>query len=507
MTSRLGIVYLIGAGPGDPGLMTVRGLNLLRSADVIVYDRLVGRDLLASARGEAELVDVGKAPGRHTVPQERINEIIIDRARKGLTVVRLKGGDPFVFGRGFEEWTACRDAGVQCVVIPGVSSALAAPAAAGIPVTCRGVAGSVAIVTAENAAESAPAFDANALARIDTVVILMGRARLGEVTQSLLAAGRDPSTPAACIERATTPRQRVTTATLATIAEAAQRDGLCAPIVTVVGEVAAYAADAAVSEHSPLCGKRIVITRPRSSFNELERKLSAAGATTIHCPMIRIVYPTSNDALDEAIRKIDRYQWLVFSSVRGVIGFWKRLAFLGRDARALGLCKVAAVGPATAKRLRRQGILPELLPPAFDGDALARALIESSDPPLGRVLFPCGDLARTTIPKNLRRADAHVDSIVAYATINSTPSEMARKLIAEEVDAIVFCSPSAVRRFAALELSAGDAMIACIGPTTASAARSAGLHVEVVAQEHSTSGIVAALERHFDADKTVGATT
>jgi len=392
-------------------------------------------------------------------------------------------------------------------VIPGVSSALAAPAAAGIPVTCRGVAGSVAIVTAENAAENGQAFDATALALIDTVVILMGRARLAEVTGSLLAAGRDPSTPTACIERATTPRQRVTVATLATIAQAAERDGLCAPIVTVVGEVASYAAVAAAREHSPVCGKRIVITRPRSSANELERNLSTAGATTIHCPMIRIIYPRSNDALDEAIRKIDRYQWLVFSSAHGVIGFWKRLAFLGLDARALGSCKVAAVGPATAKRLRRQGILPDLLPPAYDGDALARSLCESSDSPLGRVLFPCGNLARPTIPEALRRGGASVDAVVVYTTVDATPSEMTCKLIAEGVDAIVFCSPSAVRRFAALGLPAGDATIACIGPTTASAARSVGLCVEVMAEEHSTSGIVAALERHYAADVAEGAAT
>ena len=507
MTRGRGVVYLVGAGPGDPGLMTVRGRDLLRSADVIVYDRLIGRELLAEARGEAELVDVGKVPGRHRVAQEQINEIIIDRACRGLTVVRLKGGDPFVFGRGFEEWTACREAGVECVVVPGVSSALAAPAAAGIPVTCRGVAGSVAIVTAENADETGPAFDAKALARIDTVVILMGRAKLAEVTRSLMQAGRNPSTPAACIERATTPRQRVAVATLATIAQAAERDGLCAPIVTVVGEVAAYAADATAREQSPLCGKRIVVTRPRSSANELERKLSAAGATTIHCPMIRIVYPASNDALDEAIRKIDRYRWVVFSSVHGVIGFWKRLDFLGLDARALGSCKVAAVGPATAKRLRRQGILPELLPPAYDGDALARSVCESSDSPLGRVLFPCGDIARPTIPEGLRRGGASVDAVVVYATVDATPSEMTRKLIAEGVNAIVFCSPSAVRRFAALGLLAGDAAIACIGPTTASAARSAGLRVDVMAEEHSMSGIVAALERHYSADVAEGAAT
>lgn len=497
MKNRRGIVYLVGAGPGDPGLITVRGRDLLRTADVVVYDRLIGRELLAEARREADLIDVGKSPGRHRVSQEKINEIIVDRAHKGLTVVRLKGGDPFVFGRGFEEWTACREAGVECVVVPGVSSALAAPAAAGIPPTCRGVAGSVAIVSAESAADQGPAFDAEALARIDTVVILMGRARLEELTQKLIGAGRDPSTPTACIEQATTPRQRVAMATLSTIAQAVERDRLCAPIVTVVGEVAAYAADAAEREPSPLKGKRVVITRPRSSSDELNRLLSAHGAATIHCPMIEIVYPATNDALDEAIRRIDRYQWIVFSSVHGVIGFEKRLAFLGLDARALGSCKVAAVGPATAKRLRRHGIRPDLLPPAFDGGTLARSLGQSNDTPLGRVLFPSGDIARPTIPDELRRAGADVDVVIAYSTVDATPSEAARSLIDEGFDAVIFCSPSAVRRFGSLGMQIGDATIACIGPTTASAARKAELRVDVVAKEHSAGGLVSALERHF----------
>jgi len=496
-TGVRGTVFLVGAGPGDPGLITVRGRDLLRIADVVVHDRLIGRELLADSSPEAELVDVGKAPGRHRIPQERINEIIVDRARRGLTVVRLKGGDPFVFGRGFEEWTACREAAVDCVVVPGVSSALAAPAAAGIPVTCRGTAGSVAIVTAETAADSGPAFDATSLAGIDTVVILMGRARLAEVTRSLMQAGRNPSTPAACIERATTSRQRVTVATLASIAKAAERDGLSAPIVTVVGEVAAFAADAAAREHLPLSGKRIVITRPRSASNELEQRLSLAGATTIHCPMIKIMYPVSNDALDDAIRGIDRYQWVVSSSVHGVAGFFKRLTALGLDARAIGDCKVAVVGPATAKKLRRQGIRPDLVPPAYTGDALARALCESSSLLRGRVLFACGDLARATIPEVLRHGGAVVDEVVVYSTVDATPRRATCNLIREGVDAVVFCSPSAVRRFAALGLEARDATIACIGPTTAAAAREMGLKVEVVPEEHTGDGLVAALERHF----------
>ncbi len=262
MRKTAGTVYLVGAGPGDPGLITGRGLELLRVADVVVHDRLVAAELLEEVRPEAEVIDVGKAPGKHRFCQSWINALLVERAKKGRAVVRLKGGDPFVFGRGYEELTACRRAAVDCVVIPGVSSALAAPAAAGIPITNRGSVRSLAIISARVAdptgaghrpdllagsgdskgvANSAPALNYKALAGVDAVIILMGRANLREVTRSLMEAGRKGSTPAACIERAYAPDQRVTKATLATLADAVDRDGLCAPVVTVVGEVAAHA--------------------------------------------------------------------------------------------------------------------------------------------------------------------------------------------------------------------------------------------------------------------------
>ena len=245
MKRHPGRVYLVGAGPGDPGLITVTGMELLRSADTIVHDRLVARSLLAEARDGAEIIDAGKAPGEHRFAQRWINALIVDRARRGRSVVRLKGGDPFMFGRGYEELTACRAVGVECVVIPGVSSALAAPAAAGIPVTNRGVARTVAIVTGQVAGDgSAPALDYAALAAMDTIVILMGRANLRELTRGLMDAGKHPTTPAACVQLGTPPSQRVTSATLSTLADAADADELVAPVVTVIGQVAACAADA-----------------------------------------------------------------------------------------------------------------------------------------------------------------------------------------------------------------------------------------------------------------------
>ena len=242
MNKKRGIVYLVGAGPGDPELITVRGLKLLRRADVVIHDRLIGRALLEEVPNEAEIVDVGKTPGDHRLSQLKINALMVDRAGRGLTVVRLKGGDPFVFGRGYEELTACREGGVHCVVVPGITSALAGPTAAGIPITCRELVRTLCIITAVSASESdAPPMDYSTLASVDTLVILMGRAKLAEIARELIDAGRKGSTPVACVEWATTPRQRVVVGTLETIAEAADREGLTAPVVTVVGEVAAKA--------------------------------------------------------------------------------------------------------------------------------------------------------------------------------------------------------------------------------------------------------------------------
>ncbi len=263
MSIDRGVVYLVGAGPGDPDLITVRGLSLLRQADVVVHDRLVARSLLDEVRPDAEVIDAGKAPGQHRYAQQWINALLVGRAKKGRSVVRLKGGDPFVFGRGFEELTACREAGVPCGVVPGVSSAIAAPASVGIPVTTRGAVRSVAIVTGQVAGDgSAPKLNYTALAAMDTIVILMGRANLPELIRGLIDAGRDSATPAACVERATTPDQRVTVATLGTLVDAVDRAALRAPVVTVIGRVAGYAAQ---SEHeSFLALARQSVTVPRA---------------------------------------------------------------------------------------------------------------------------------------------------------------------------------------------------------------------------------------------------
>jgi len=492
-----GIVYLVGAGPGDPGLITVRGLDLLRTADVVVHDRLIAPELLAEVRPGAKIVDVGKTTKDQSISQEAINALLVQHAQAGSRVVRLKGGDPYVFGRGFEELDACRRAGIDCIVVSGVTSAVAGPAAAGIPVTHRQFVRSFAVFSAHAAEEcAARPLDYGALAKIDTVVVLMGREKLAEVTRSLIAAGRDPATPAACIEQAATRRQRVKTATLATIAAAADRDALRAPIVTVIGEVARLAGDGGMAVQAGLAGKKIAITRPRSAGGPLRRLLSAAGATPISFPMIRVVDPPSTEALDDALRHLDRYQWTVFTSAHGVRFVWRRLAALGLDTRSLGSCRVAAVGPATAHALRRRGVVADLVPQTYAGEALVNAVIATMTSP-GRILCPRSDIAPRDLPERLRQKGAVVDEVIAYQTEDAKPSEAALNLVREGVEAIVFCSPSAIRRFVALGLQPGNAAVACIGPTTAAAARESGMRPDVVAQEHTADGLVAALEECF----------
>ncbi len=511
-----GVVHLVGAGPGDPGLMTRRGLHLLRRADVVACDRLVARELLSEARTDAEIIDVGKEPGRHTIPQEEICALIVDRARKGLRVVRLKGGDPFVFGRGFEELTACREAGVRCIVVPGVSSAIAAPAAAGIPITHRQLVRAFAVVTGRVAEESkAPPLDFAALAAIDAVVLLMGRENLGEFAAELIKGGRPPATPAACIEWATTRRQRVVTGTLGTIANVAERNHVTTPMVTVIGEVARFAvtsprhlASKKSASASPipvplnpersLSEKSIVITRPRSRRDTLRAGLLAAGADVIDCPLIRIAPPSDDAPLCDALRDLFPCQWLLFTSAHGVASFFRTWLRLGLDLRGFSLCRIAAVGPATAAALARRGFQADLVPTTHTADALAEALVAAAGNSRGVVFCPRSDVAPRELPNRLEHAGFSVHEVVAYRTVPRALSPDILERLQYGIDAIVFCSPSAVRVFAGLKLPPSPATVACIGPATEREARNQGWKVDVVAETHSGPGMVLALQEFFD---------
>ncbi len=516
---RCGVVYLVGAGPGDPGLITVRGAQLIHNADVIVFDRLIGKELLLDTRPGVEFVDVGKKPGQPSMKQPQINDLLIERARASCHVVRLKGGDPFVFGRGFEELSACRVAGVPCVVIPGVSSAIAAPAAVGIPVTARHKVRSVAIITGSTASnDPSPEIDYSALAMMDTIVILMGRANLGQIVQSLINAGKSPTLPAACIEKATMPQQRVVVATLETIADEADRQEIQAPMVAVIGEVAAEAtSDEALLQSfgfdldgdmnslygeslamsRPLAGKRIVITRPSSVSNDLQARLSAEGATIIPCPLISIEYPQDISDSHEVFERLGEYDWIVFTSMHGVLGFWKQLIAQGLDARALAKCKLAVVGPRTLTALTDQGIQVDLIPQVHDAKSLANEMIQQHGETLKRVLFAKGDLALDTLPAALKHAGVAVDEIVVYHTVDISPPEISRLALEDGADAIMFFSPSALQRYVSLDLPTKDTIIACIGPTTAEAAVMVGLTAHVVAQDHTARGLIEALLAYF----------
>jgi uroporphyrinogen III methyltransferase/synthase len=505
MSPSPGVVYLVGAGPGDPGLITVRGRQLLRRAEVVIHDRLIGLELLAGARRTAEIIDVGKAPGHHRHQQSEINALLINHARRGRIVVRLKGGDPFVFGRGWEEWCACRNAGVPCFAVPGVTSAIAAPAAVGIPVIHRGAGSSFAVVTARPSRGRASELpDYQALAKIDTVIIMMGRSNLAEVTRSLIAAGRDPTTPAACVERGAAPQQRSVVADLATIAQAADRESLQAPAVTVVGQVARCADEYRdylaslcqpwIDRYEPLAGKRIVITRSSSSSSRLRRRLTAQGAIVIECPLIETRCPAETPALDRAIHALAGYDWIAFTSVHTVHGFFERLLALGQDARALAGCQVAAIGPITAKALRNRGVNPELTPRPHSAATLAKDILKR---PPGRVLCLGGDPPCSTLVQPLRQAGIVVDDVQTHLIAVLTPPEAVLPTVRQGVDAILFCSPRAARRFGELRLETASAAIACLGPSTAAAAREAGLTVDVIAEEHTDTGLVAALGMHL----------
>ena len=502
-----GLVSLAGAGPGDPGLITVKALERLKEADVIVYDRLVNPALLTHAKPGAELIDAGKGRSAHRFTQEEINALLVEKAREGKRVCRLKGGDPFVFGRGGEEALALAEAGVPWEVIPGVTSAIAAPAYAGIPVTHRGKATSVTFVTgSEDPVHHESGVDWAAVARIPgTLVILMGWETLAGIVEALTANGVPADRPAAVVQWGTTPRQRAVTGPVGGIARTAAEAGLGSPAAVIIGEVAGLRQQLAWFDRRPLFGKRVLVTRARSQASRLAQLLEANGAQCVEFPAISVV-PVSDPApMDAAISRLTRhdstsgmgYDWVTFTSPNGVRGFRSRLEALGLDARALGGVKFAAVGPATAQALADMGIRADLLP----GDYLAAAVVEEfrrAGFRGGSVLHLRSSIGRETLPDGLRGLGARVDEVVAYETRSPEDSgEQARAAFSPEnggIDVTTFTSSSTVKSLAAL--LGGDVnlinstLVACMGPVTAGTARELGIRVDVTAGEQSIEGLV-----------------
>jgi uroporphyrinogen III methyltransferase/synthase len=482
-----GSVALVGAGPGDPGLITVRGHVLLRGADVVVYDRLVSETLLASVRADAELIYAGKRPRAHTMTQAEINKLLVARARAGKTVVRLKGGDPFVFGRGGEEAEALARAGVAFEVVPGVTSAVAAPAVAGIPVTHRDIAGSVVIATARVAASPAG----------DTAVFLMSVERLEEVARALVASGRAPSTPVAVIQDATLPSQRTVVATLRTVAAAARKARIEPPAVVVVGDVVKLREQLGGWDTRPLSGVRVLVTRTREQASELSQILRELGADVVEAPAIRVEPPRSYASVDRAVVALASglYSWVVFTSANGVRAFAARLAAAGCDARAFAHAKVCAVGPGTAEVLTQIGIVADLVPPKFTTAEIARAFPRGK----GRVLLARADEVEPGLDDALERKGWSVDRVVVYRLRRASKLDpkVRRALLAGDVDVVTFASGGTVRAFASLlraKLPAKTKVV-CIGPVTAREARKAGLRVRAVADPHTIPALAVAVLR------------
>ena len=502
MTGR---VVLVGSGPGDPDLLTVRALRELERADVILYDALIEPAILDLARPEAERIDVGKrGDGSRGVRQEDIAELLIEKARSGRRVVRLKGGDPFVFGRGGEEASALRDAGIPFEVVPGISAALAVPAYAGIPVTDRRWSSSVAVVTGHRGKEPVDRrVDWEGLAAsAETLVVLMGTAWLDDIVTRVIEGGRDPETPAAIIASGTTPRQRVVRAPLRELATKAREAGLSAPTIVVVGEVARFRERLMWFERRPLFGRRVLVPRAAEQRGTLAVELQRRGAEPVCVPLLEFLPPEDPRSLAAALENARRYDWIVFTSANAV-----RFCEPYLDSTAtLGELRIACIGSATAEAAARAG-LPALVVPAqrsLPGELVAAMQARS---PLrdASVLFPRASLAREALPRVLEEAGAKVDTIEAYRT--SLPTSAGAELAAalrDGLDAVTFTSPSTVDHFfACLEVEelvprAGDLVFACIGPTTAAALERHGVSSHEVAEQQTNEGLADALERAFE---------
>ena len=476
-------VYLIGAGPGDPGLFTLRGRDCLAAADVVIYDALANDALLGHARKDAELIYVGKVAGNHALPQDGINQLLVDKAREGKVVARLKGGDPYIFGRGGEEAEALLEAGIPFEEVPGISSTIAAPAYAGIPLTHRNFASSVTIITGhENPDKPGSVHNWQALARsASTLVFVMGMKNLPDIARNLLEAGMDPATPAALVYRGTTN-----------------------PSVIVVGKVCSLHDQLGWFEQRPLFGRSVVVTRAREQASGLAQELGRLGADVIQCPTIEISPLPDYAELDAAIARLSEYAWLIFTSVNGVRWFWKRLEAAGKDSRALGLCRVAAIVPDTAEALDARGIRPDFIPERYVAEGVVEGLLARGKVDGVRMLLPRAAKAREVLPDELRKAGARVDVISAYETIPAAArkDEVLDRIQAGTLDCITFGSSSTVENFLSLipaeTLRAHpDVRLAAIGPVTAKTLEAHGLPCHIMPEEYTIPALVQALVSHY----------
>jgi uroporphyrinogen III methyltransferase/synthase len=501
------MVYLVGAGPGDPGLITAKGLAVLRRAQVVVYDQLASPELLKEAPAEAEIIYAGKQAGAHTLPQEQINEILVARARAGLTVVRLKGGDPFVFGRGGEEAEELAKAGVPFEIVPGVTAAVAVPAYAGIPVTHRRYTTLVTLITGhEDPNKEASTIPWESLGQNPgTLVFLMGVKNLPEICRQLVAKGRDPRTPAAVIEKGATLAQRTVTGTLTDLAQKAREAAIQPPAILVVGEVVELRQRLQWWETRPLWGKTVVVTRSRQQASKLVALLAAAGARCLEVPTLEIGPPDDFTPLDEALRRLDQFHWLVFTSANGVAAFMARLFGQGKDVRVLGQAKIAAIGPATAQALAEFGLKADVVPSAFRAEVLLQALSPLVAPG-SRILLARAQMAREVLPQGLIRlgaAEVKVAPVYKTRAPRELPPEAEAALQEGPVDVLTFTSSATVHNFVKLlgkerfQTLAAKAVAASIGPITSATLKEYGLSPQIEPADYTIPALAKAVIDFF----------
>ncbi len=495
---KQGMVYLVGAGPGDYKLISVKGLECIQKADTLVYDRLADDRLLSYAKKDVELIYVGKASSNHTMRQEDINQVLVDKAKEGKCVVRLKGGDPFVFGRGGEEALTLLEQGVSFEIVPGITSAISVPAYAGIPVTHRGIATSFAVITGhEDPTKPESTIRWEHLAQgVDTLVFLMGVENLPHITSKLMEHGRKADTPAAVIRWGTKPEQRVLVTTVGSAAEDVAKQGITPPAIFIVGNVVTLREQLAWFDKRPLFGKKVLVTRAREQASMLTSQLEELGAQCVEAPAIQIVPPSSYEMLEQATEGLAQYQWLIFTSVNGVEHFFRYLYEKGLDARALGHAKVAAIGVQTANRLQEFGIRADIVPVEFRAEGIVEALQDLIKPGMS-VLIPRALVARDILPEKLKEMGAKVDVVPVYETVTGETDgqKLADMLAAGELDLVTFTSSSTVTNLLTLLGERGPALlkkakIACIGPITADTCLEHGIEPDAMATEYTIKGMV-----------------
>lgn len=502
----VGKVYLIGAGPGDIKLITVKGLECIQKADVIVYDRLANPRLLSYRRPDAELIYVGKSPDRHTLTQDEINKVLVEEGLKGKVVARLKGGDPYVFGRGGEEGEELRKAGVPFEEVPGITSAISVPAYAGIPITHRDFTASFTVVTGhEEPGKETSNVNWPRLAQDPgTLVFLMGVGNLPQIVENLVKHGKDDQTPIALIRWGTRPEQRVVTGVLSNIVEVVEKAGIKSPAIIIIGQVVTLRDTLRWFEDKPLFGKRVLVTRSREQASVLSEKLENLGAEAWEYPTIKIQEPDDLAALDNAVAHAGDYSWIIFTSVNGVKAFFQRLKAQKLDIRTLKDAKICAIGPKTAEALEERGLLVDVMPEVFRAEAVIEALkdrIQTGD----KVLLPRADLARQVLVDSLQQLGADVHEVIAYQTVLADETDtqlLLEKLQAGEIHVVTFTSSSTVTNFLKLigdhrDLLQGITM-ACIGPVTAETAEKNGLKVDICAEQYTIDGLVEAIQGYYN---------